>query len=540
MKSQCRAFLIASLVATITTCPSCVIAFHAAVPLLFSSSSPSSLSSNQRRHNGHYGTCLKTASTESTEQVNDDNDLQDVDDDEDVDSWVLRQITFLGLTAPNKNASAEEDVSDDSDDDDKSTNALDARNLSEFLMEIGACSVSITDSDADTDDEDAIFREPSMAVCSNDLLDDEELNEEWAMVLPDLAAGRNLWKRCDVSAHFPSSMDVPSIIDAVRYTFTCPSTPRFKVDDVPDLDWIKHVQESWHPIVTRKSKFVLRFPWHEDAMVMKACQEMESEKMQEAMKKQFSTGVKREGAVVHFEGEDDEDINNEVDSREYVQIQLEGGIAFGTGEHPTTRMCLDWVRETVEQRLDNAGEDDEPLNFVDYGAGSGVLGIAAASVVRDYNDHSKRRQEPSSTNKSITTVGVEIDADAIRIADDNAMKNNVEMKNFLPDLESLDGEALSVVLRAMQGKRYKGLINPLPDELNGQIYDLCAANILAAPLVSLAPTIAALVKSGGEIGLSGVLATQAGSVVEAYSELFENVKVAAEEGGWVCITGKRR
>lgn len=487
---------------------------------------------------------MKTASKESTEIVNDDNGLQDdVDDDDEVDSWVLRQITFLGLSAAKKSASAEEeDATANSDDDDgKPKNALDARNLSEFLMEIGACSVSITDSDADTDNENPLFDEPSFAVCGNDLLDDEELNEEWAMVIPDLAAGRNLWKRCDVSAHFPSSMDVPSIVDAVRYTFTCPSNPRFKVDDVPDLDWIKHVQESWHPIVTRKSKFVLRFPWHEDAMVMKACQEMESEKMQDAMKKQFSSGVKREGAVVHFEDEDDVEMD-EADDREYVQIELEGGIAFGTGEHPTTRMCLDWVRETVETQLDNAEDDGEALNFVDYGAGSGVLGIAAASVVRDYNDHqSKRRQQSSNANeKSITTVGVEIDADAIRIADDNASKNNVEMKNYLPDLESLDGEALSVVLRAMQGKRYKGLIKPLPEELNGPIYDLCAANILAGPLVNLAPTIASLVKSGGEIGLSGVLATQAGSVVEAYTELFDNVKVAAEEGGWVLITGKRR
>ncbi|KAL7537854.1 hypothetical protein ACHAXR_008128 [Thalassiosira sp. AJA248-18] len=425
-------------------------------------------------------------------------------------------------------------------------------------MEIGACSVSITDSDADTDNEDPLFHEPSLTPCANDdalkkELEDDGEEETWAMIIPDLAAGRNLWKRCDVSAHFPSSLDVPSIIDAVRYTFHCPTTPRFKVDDVPDLDWIQHVQESWHPIVTKKSKFVLRFPWHDDAMVMKACQEMEMGKMQEEMKKKFSSGVKREGAVVHFEEDidiDDDDGEGEADSvmnnsREYVQIQLEGGIAFGTGEHPTTQLCLDWVRDRVEKHLIENDDNDETLNFLDYGAGSGVLGIAAASVVRDHNNHSKRRSSSDDNVKSsINTIGVEIDADAIHIANDNAKKNNVIMQNYLPDIESCDGEALSVVLRAMQRKRNKGIIQLLPKELNqegGMYYDLCAANILAAPLVGLAPVIANLVKSpGGEIGLSGVLATQGEKVVEAYEEFFEDVKVAGEDGGWVLITGKRR
>jgi methylase of polypeptide subunit release factors len=88
------------------------------------------------------------------------------------------------------------------------------------------------------------------------------------------------------------------------------------------------------------------------------------------------------------------------------------------------------------------------LNFIDYEAGSGVLGISAPAVVRDYNQ-SKRRSS-SGAEKSATVVGVEIDADAIHIAIDNSDKNGVEMKNYLPDIESLDSEALSVVLRAMQ------------------------------------------------------------------------------------------
>lgn len=163
-----------------------------------------------------------------------------------------------------------------------------------------------------------------------------------------------------MSAHFPSSFDVASIIDAVRWTFATPGNLRYKVDEVPDLDWVTHVQESWLPIVTN-SKFVLRFPWHSDdagewrlelyipflalrreltlraslsPLVMKACQEFEKEKMQALLTEQFSSGIKRDGAVVDlFDSEDEEgesydgkgtDPNSS--GREYTQIKLEGGM----------------------------------------------------------------------------------------------------------------------------------------------------------------------------------------------------------------------
>jgi ribosomal protein L11 methylase PrmA len=476
---------------------------------------------------------LNTVSMES-------NDINLTTEDDDDEPWVLRQITFLGLTAA-KSSSVDESGDAESNDDDVRSE-FDARNLSEFLMEIGACSVSITDADRDTSEEDPLFHEPSLSCCPNDYV--EDANSEFAMILDDKAVGRNLWKKCHVSAHFPSSLfDVPTIVDAVRYTFQVPTNPRFKVDTVPDLDWIQHVQESWNPIVTKQSKFVLRFPWHEDVAVMKACQDAEREKMMESMAKQFSSGVKRDGAVVHFEDDsDDEDTDNveKQKARDYVQIRLEGGIAFGTGEHPTTRLCLDWVRDKVEMALQNSidQEEVEPLHFMDYGAGSGVLGIAAAAVIRDRANKTKRQQ--AHQKDTATVVGVEIDADAIHIANDNSQKNYVEMKNYLPNIESLDDEALSVVLRAMQRERNKNVIQYLPEELSGQIYDLCVANILAGPLVGLVPTISALVKSGGEIGLSGILSTQADNIVMAYDEFFDDVKVAAEEGGWVLITGKRR
>lgn len=508
---------VASSIALFIAYISSALAFQAASTSPFSR--VAQMTSNQYRQH----VSLRVLSKESSEEIV---DSEDEDDDWDTDSWALREIKFLQLPAASTNA-----VDDDNYDPAVDT-TMDVRGLSEFLMEIGACSVSITDSDKDTPEEDPVFDEPGETSCTNDVDDVLTLENSYALVLDDRAVGRNIWKRCDVSAHFPASLDVSTIIDSLRYTFSLPAAPRYSVDDVPDMDWIKHVQESWTPIITRDSKFVLRFPWHEDDVVMKACQEMEREKMQAAMAAQFDTGVKREGAVVNFYNEDSDQKQEE---RAYVQIELEGGIAFGTGEHPTTRLCLDWVRDTTEELLKSNAES---INFVDYGAGSGVLGIAAAAVVRDY-DQRRRKKEPTSSSSSIETVGVEIDADAIRIADDNAKKNGVEMKNYLPDIDSLDDEALSVVMRAMQRKRNKG-IETLPEELNGQVYDLCAANILARPLVGLAPVLASLVKAGGKIGLSGVLSNQAESVVEAYSEFFDDVKVADEENGWVLISGTRK
>jgi ribosomal protein L11 methylase PrmA len=479
----------------------------------------------------------------------------------------LRRVTFLGLTAASSSSSTVV-VGEDKSNDDVSS-SMDARALSEFLMEIGASSVSVTDTESGTLDEDPIFGS------AHEMLDDDEIRSTYAMILSDAAVGRNLWRRCDVSAHFPTTYNVSHVLEAVQDAFDISTIESisYSVEDIPNRDWIAHVQSSWEPIITGCSKFVLRFPWHDDRRVMRACQEYESQCMMNEMMKKFNTGVKREGAVVHFEdGDDDNETNDgnddddddksnlqqtkKKDVRDYVQIRLEGGVAFGTGEHPTTRLCLGWVRDKVERHLIISGGEDKnttasssssSLHFLDYGAGSGVLGIAAAAVVRDYNDKSSKVRKNTSNNGNkksiITTIGIEIDADAIHIANDNASKNQVEMQNYLPNFDTLDDEARSVVMKAMQRERNgDGSIRPIPEMLNmDNMYDLCAANILAAPLCSLASTIARLVKSpGGEVGLSGILTSQADMVMSAYCEYFDDVKVAGEDGGWVLITGRRK
>jgi ribosomal protein L11 methyltransferase len=296
-----------------------------------------------------------------------------------------------------------------------------------------------------------------------------------AAILTEVAVGRNVWKRCNVTAHFPASTDLPFVANMVKEALGLP-LDFASVETVPDRDWVVHVQQSWKPIVVG-TNLVLRFPWHTD------------EDVREVL------GI-----------EDDSQKN-------VVELQLQGGIAFGTGEHPTTQLCLEWVQRVIQQ-------DKSIVNFMDYGCGSGVLGLAACEL-----------------NDNIMAVGVDIDADAVMIANANAETNALSMFNFLPPLkETPDSESKSVLMKAHQ----KAGVEVLPEKSNAPIYDVLVANILAMPLVTLAPTFANLLRPKGYLGLSGILASQSGMIIEAYSEYFDNVKVEEEQEGWVLITGVRK
>ena len=389
---------------------------------------------------------------------------------EPVDPWALRTVTFSCL--------------------DSSPNSPNPELLVDFLMETGsACSTAITDHDRDTDLEVPVFREPG-----------EGQEEEWpvapALVCGDAAVGTNVWHRCDVTAYVPATVDVVDLAETIRVTFDLSSTPRYTVDDVPDRDWIIHVQSAWKPIVAHG--FVLRFPWHTDEDVV------------EALSNALSSESDSPGGSAP------------------TAITLQGGIAFGTGEHPTTRLCLGFLSAAVRQ--------GGARRILDYGCGSGVLGLAACALSED-----------------VTAVGVDIDVDAVAIANANAgINGDLPMESYLPPdrmlgrTASADPESASIAMRgaaAAAAQDQKGEVQrqpqPLPSELDTPQYDACAANILAGPLVGLAPTLSNMVRTGGIIGLSGVLSDQADRVVEAYSEFFSDVKVHQEEGGWVLITGTR-
>ncbi|KES17895.1 50S ribosomal protein L11 methyltransferase [Gilliamella apicola] len=167
-----------------------------------------------------------------------------------------------------------------------------------------------------------------------------------------------------------------------------------------------------------------------------------------------------------------------------VNVMLDPGLAFGTGTHPTTALCLTWL-------------DSLDLNnkiVIDYGCGSGILAIAALKLGAE------------------RVIGIDIDPQAIQASRDNAERNNVSQKIELY------------------------LAQDLPDNLQA---DVVIANILAGPLKELAPQISKLVKTNGKLGLSGILANQSRSVCEAYQSQFELDPVIEQEE-WCRITGKKK
>lgn len=167
-----------------------------------------------------------------------------------------------------------------------------------------------------------------------------------------------------------------------------------------------------------------------------------------------------------------------------VNMMLDPGLAFGTGTHPTTALCLEWLDS---QNLDG-------FKVVDYGCGSGILGIAALLLGADH------------------VTAVDIDLQALQASKDNLARNK------------LSEDRLNVYL---------------PEKTPEVEGDLIVANILAGPLVELAPTIAKHVKSGGLLALSGLLAEQAGAINEAYSPWFD-LDAPVEREGWIRITGTKR
>lgn len=166
-----------------------------------------------------------------------------------------------------------------------------------------------------------------------------------------------------------------------------------------------------------------------------------------------------------------------------VNLLLDPGLAFGTGTHPTTALCLEWLD----------AQDLQNQQVLDFGCGSGILAIAALLL--------GARQ----------AVGTDIDNQALEASRDNAGRNGIDPERF---------------------PLY------LPEALPAGQADVVVANILAGPLVALAPQITAQVRPGGRLALSGVLAEQAEEVRNAYSEAF-TLDPTAEKDGWVRISGVR-
>ena len=276
---------------------------------------------------------------------------------------------------------------------------------------------------------DALLEHGAISVNVDDAL---EGTSEEKPIFGEPGADTGLWTDCRFTALFAAQADVPTLFHAIANDLAI-TTPMFEINLIDDEDWVQRNREQFQPI--RISDRVWIVPtWHR------------------------------------------------APNRDAVNISLDPGAAFGTGSHPTTRLCLLWL----EANLSSA---DQPT-VLDYGTGSGILAIAAMKL------------------GAAAACGVDIDPAAVEVARYNAKLNEVTV-NFA------DGEtALDVVA------------------------DILVANILANPLRVLAPLLAAHTKPAGALVLAGILDEQAEEIIGIYREWFD-LSVWKSEEGWSCIAGQR-
>jgi len=167
-------------------------------------------------------------------------------------------------------------------------------------------------------------------------------------------------------------------------------------------------------------------------------------------------------------------------NKDAINIVLDPGLAFGTGSHPTTHLCLEWL---TEQKALN--------NVLDYGCGSGILAIAAKKLGAEH------------------VVGVDIDDQAVIASQFNAEQNNTAIDFF-------DASTFA-----------------------DQTFDIVVANILSSALMVLAPALAKYCKTNGKIALSGILAEQVDALVARYSEWFK-MDAPKQKDAWILLTGIKK
>lgn len=237
------------------------------------------------------------------------------------------------------------------------------------------------------------------------------------------------WERSRVVALLAADADAAATVDACARRAGLPAAPAFSVDSVAEQDWVQLTQSQFEPIRISGRLWIVP-SWHR------------------------------------------------APDPDAIVLVLDPGMAFGTGSHPTTRLCLEWLERS-------------PLSgttVLDYGCGSGILAIAAARLGAQ------------------AVLGVDIDPQAVSASRANAERNAVAA-TFQDATQDLRGK-----------------------------FDVVVANILANPLKVLAPAIAGHVRPGGRLALSGILAEQADELIAVYAPYLP-LRVADTREGWVCLAG---
>ncbi len=253
-------------------------------------------------------------------------------------------------------------------------------------------------------------------------------------VFEPLPGETRLWGDTDVVALYEADMDTSLILKQIKASNMLAEGFAHKVEQVEDKDWEREWMDNFHPMQFGRRLWICP-SWRE------------------------------------------------VPDPQAVNVMLDPGLAFGTGTHPTTALCLEWL-----DNLDLSGK-----TVIDFGCGSGILAIAAIKL------------------GAAKVIGIDIDPQALLASKDNAARNGVEdqIEVYLPK-----------------------------DQPEGLVADVVAANILAGPLRELSPIIKGLLKPGGQLAMSGILDTQAESVAEFYRDDLE-LDPIAEKSEWCRISGRK-
>ncbi|AGF47164.1 ribosomal protein L11 methyltransferase [Candidatus Kinetoplastibacterium desouzaii TCC079E] len=281
--------------------------------------------------------------------------------------------------------------------------------LSEALLLVGACSVTVEDAEIGEIVESPIFGEPGIN-------------------LQHLA-----WRKNKISVLIPTHLDVLQILDySLRDLSLNIAIDHLSFRKIPDTDWVSLVQNQFTPIHITKRLIIIPNNYskcYDDTKIL---------------------------------------------------LEINPGMAFGTGSHPTTHLCLEWLDSNIITGS----------SVLDYGCGSGILSIAASKL------------------GASSSVAIDIDPQAIYSTMQNAKINNVVIDVGFPD-DMFDCK-----------------------------YDVVLANILKEPLQKLANYLFSKIHPGGRIVLSGILSHQADSVIATYSK-YMKLSVWKEKEEWVCLEGEK-
>ncbi|NRA69567.1 MAG: 50S ribosomal protein L11 methyltransferase [Gammaproteobacteria bacterium] len=254
-------------------------------------------------------------------------------------------------------------------------------------------------------------------------------------VFEPLPGETRLWGETDIVALYEGEQDMTVVLNFLKAQPELGADFAHKIEPLEDKDWVREWMDQFHPMKFGKRLWICP-SWRD------------------------------------------------VPDPTAVNVMLDPGLAFGTGTHPTTALCLTWLD----------GLDLTDKTVVDFGCGSGILAIAALKL------GAKR------------VVGIDIDPQAIIASKENARRNGVEglIELYLPQDQ--------------------------PDDILG---DVLVANILAGPLEELAPLMQGLVKTGGPLALSGLLPSQADRLLNVYSQWFD-MAPATEQDEWIRLNGIKR